>query len=138
MKYYNVEQNNMKKSVVYFVVLIFGFIIMLIFILLTMYYLTPNNYELIKWDENKFHHCNKIEYIIKSNTIINIGCIESDKYLMFPSQTNLIVSNIIKSQNISINEDNELVKSKYNSEIFLTNNSDIDKKITINFYSLNR
>ena len=55
-----------KKLLVNYVVIIFGFLIILIFILLSLYYLTPNNYELVKWDENKFKFENQIEYIIKS------------------------------------------------------------------------
>ena len=127
---------NTKKSVVHLVVLIFGFIIILIFILLATYYLTPNNYEIIDWDENKFILQNKIEFIIKPDSTIDIGTDNLDKYLKFSSQTNLIIKNFFKSQNVLINEDKELVKSKYKSEILLSNNTDAEEKVIVYFYSL--
>jgi hypothetical protein len=137
MEYFNTGQNEIKKSVVHLVVLIFGFIVIFIFILLTMYYLTPNNYEIIIWDENKFTLQNQIEYIIKPDSTLDIGSINLDKYLRFSSKTNLVIKNSFKSQSVLINEDKELVKSKYNSEILLSNNSDVDKKVIVYFYSLN-
>lgn len=137
MEYFDTNQSDIKKSIVHLVVLIFGFIVILIFILLGMYYITPNNYEIMNWDENKFTLQNQIEYIIQPYTTIDIGSIILNKYLKFSSQTNLIIKNIFKSQNILINKDKELVKSKYNSGILLSNNSDIEKKVIIYFYSLN-
>lgn len=137
IKYFDNNQINIKKSLVHYLIVIFGFIVILIFILLIIYYMTPNNYELINWDENKFTFQNQIEYVIKPYNTINIGCSNLDKYLKFSSKTDLIIKNIFKSQNILINEDKELIKSKYNSEIFLSNNSNIEKKVIIYFYSLN-
>jgi len=137
MEYFNTNQNDIKRSFVHIVVLIFGFIVILIFILLAMYYLTPNNYEIINWDENKFILQNQIEYVIKPDTTIEISNINLDKYLKFSSQTNVVIKNSFKSQSLLINEDKELVKSKYNSEILLSNNSDVDKKVIVYFYSLN-
>lgn len=137
MQYFDANQSNIRKSIVHFVVLIFGLVIILIFILLVMYYITPNNYELLNWDENKFILQNQIEYMIKPNTTINIENIYLNKYLRFSSQTNLIIKNVFKSQNIIINKNEVLVKSKYNSEILLSNNSDIEEKVVIYFYSLN-
>lgn len=137
MEYFNTKQIDVKKSVVHLVVLIFGFIIILIFILLAIYYLTPNNYEIINWDENKFFLQNQIEYIIKPDATIEIENIYLNKYLKFSSQSNLIIKNSFKSQSIVVNEDKELIKSKYNSEILLSNNSDVEKKIIIYFYSIN-
>lgn len=137
MEYFNTKQIDIKKSVVHLVVLIFGFIVILIFILLATYYLTPNNYEIINWDENKFIFHNQIEYVIKPDATIEIENIYLDKYLKFSSQTNVVIKNSFKSQNLIINGDKELVKSKYNSEILLSNNSDIEKKVIVYFYSLN-
>jgi len=133
----NTDFNIIKKIFVNYTVIIFGFIIILIFILLSLYYLTPNNYKLIKWDENKFKFENKIEYVIKPDSTTNINNNDFNKYLRFSEQTNLVVKNIFKSQNIIILNDIELITSKYNSEIFLINNSELEKKITIQFYSLN-
>lgn len=137
MEYFNTNQNDIKRSVVHLVVLIFGFIVIFIFILLAMYYLTPNNYEIINWDENKFILQNQIEYVIKPDSTISVENIYLDKYLKFSSQTNIVIKNSFKSQSLLINENKELIKSKYNSEIFLPNNSDVDKKVIVYFYSLN-
>jgi hypothetical protein len=136
MEYFNTNKNDIKSSFVHIVVLIFGFIVILIFILLAMYYLTPNNYEIINWDQNKFIIQNQIEYVIKPDTTIEIENINLNKYLKFSSQTNVVIKNSFKSQSLLINEDKELVKSKYNSEILLSNNSDNDKKVIVYFYSL--
>jgi hypothetical protein len=141
---YDFNSNSIRKSFVNYAVVIFAFTIILIFILLLLYYLTPNNYELIKWNDgesNKFKLENEIEYIIKPDTIINIGDIynkdNNAKYLRFSTQTNLLIKNILKSQNIIMDNSNELVKPRYNSEISLVNNSKLEKKILIQFYSLN-
>jgi len=130
------KNQNIKISVVHSVVLIFGFIVILIFILLTTYYLTPNNYEIIDWDENKFILQNQIEYIIKPNSIIDISFNNLDKYLKIPSQTNLVIRNYFKSQSVFIDEEKHLLKSKYNSEILLSNNSNVEKKVIVYFYLL--
>lgn len=135
MEYFN-DNKNIKKSVVHLVVMIFGVIVILIFILLSMYYLTPNNYEIINLDENKFILQNQIEHIIKPYSTIEIGSNNLDKYFKFSSQTNLVIKNSFKSQNVIINGEKQLLKSKYNSKILLSNNSDVEKKVIIYFYSL--
>lgn len=125
-----------RKTIVNYVVVIFALIFILIFILLGFYYLTPNNYLLIKWEEEKFKLENTTEYIVKpdSSSLIDLDNTNSDKYLKFSEQTNLVVKNSFKSQSIDI--DKELIKSKCNSEIFIINNSDVDKKIIVQFYSI--
>lgn len=126
-----------RKTIVNYVVVIFGIIFILIFILLGLYYLTPNNYLIEKWDEGKFKLENTIEYEIKSNssTLIDLDKTNLDKYLKFSEQTNLVVKNSFKSQSIVI--DGELIKSKFGcSKIFIINNTGDEKKITIQFYSL--
>lgn len=125
-----------RKTIVNYVVVIFGLIFILIFILLGLYYLTPNNYQITKWEEGIFKLENTTEYIVKpdSSLLINLDNTDSDKYLKFSEQTNLVAKNSFKSQSIVINEG--LIKSKCNSEIFIINNSNIDKKITVQFYSI--
>lgn len=125
-----------RKTIVNYVVVIFGIIFILIFMLLGLYYLTPNNYIIEKWEKDKFKLENTIEYTISSNSnsLIVLDNINYNKYLKFSEQTNLIVKNYFKSQSIII--DGELIKSKFNSEIFIINNSGNEKKITIQFYSL--
>jgi len=75
--------------------------------------------------------------VIKPDATIEIENIYLDKYLKFSSQTNIVLKNSFKSQSLLINGDKELLKSKYNSEILLSNNSDAEKKVIVNFYSLN-
>lgn len=124
-----------KKIIVNYTLVIFGFIIVLIFLLLGLYYLTPNNYLLIEWNNN-FKLVNTIEYILKpkSNSLVNF--VNNAKYLRFSETINLVVKNNFKSQNIIINKNIDLIESKYNSEIFMVNNLDIDKKIIVQFYSI--
>ena len=136
---FNIE----KKNIISIVVIIFTFIIGMIFILIALYYLTPNNYILIMLNDdlvNKFNLVDKIEYTIGSgsNTSLFIGSDEknTNKYLRFSDETNLIIKNFFKSQNIIVNKDTDLIKSKYNSEIFIINNSDTDKKIIVQYYTL--
>lgn len=125
-----------RKTIVNYVVIIFGLIFILIFILLGLYYLTPNNYLIAKWEEGIFKLENTIEYIVKpdSSLSIDLDNTNSDKYLKFSEQTNLVVKNSFKSQSVVI--DKELIKSKCNSEIFIVNNSNVDKKIIVQFYSI--
>lgn len=134
---FNFENNFNMKCIVNYLVLIFGIIIILIFILFIIYYLTPNNYEILTFEDLKFNFQKQIQLIIKpkSTTQIDLST-DSLSYLKFPSKTNLVIKNIYKSQNIYINNDNELIKSKYNSKIFLVNNSDSEQKIIIYFYLL--
>jgi hypothetical protein len=134
---FNIE----KKNIVNIGVLIFALITVMIFILIVLYYLTPNNYLIIILDKNKddkFKLVNEIEYTIEPNSslIINNDDIDTNKYLKFSEETNLIIKNFFKSQNITINKDTDLIKSKYNSEIFIVNNLDKEKKIKIQFYVL--
>lgn len=136
-QYENISDfGKIRKTIVNYVVVIFGLIFILIFILLGLYYLTPNNYQIIKWEEERFKLENTTEYMIKydSSSLIVLDNVNTDKYLKFSEQTNLVIKNSFKSQSIVI--DGELIKSKYNSEIFIINNSNIDKKIIVQFYSL--
>lgn len=133
-----------RKTIVNYIVVIFGIIFILIFILLGFYYLTPNNYIIVKWEEGKFKLENTIEYEIKPNSSLAIDLENNNlnkylkylKYLKFSEQTNLVVKNSFKSQSINIDSDGELIKSKFNSEIFIINNTGDEKKITVWFYSL--
>lgn len=130
-----------KKTIINYTVIIFIFIVILIFILLSFYYLTPNNYLIIKWTDDKFKFKleNTIEYLIKPDTSLIINSQDNvnlqDMYLRFSENVNLIAKNSFKSQSIDVNKDIELIKSKYNSQIFLINDSNTDKKIIIQFYS---
>lgn len=125
-----------RKIIVNYTVVIFGIIFILIFMLLGLYYLTPNNYIIEGWEKDKFKLENTIEYTISSgsNSLIVLNNTNYDKYLKFSEKANLIVKNYFKSQSIIV--DGELIKSKFNSEIFIINNTKDEKKIIIQFYSL--
>lgn len=122
----------LRKTIVNYLVIIFGLIIILIFILLSIYYVTPNNYILKEWNKNKFKFENKNEYIIKPDTTLLIDT-NSNRYLRFSEQCYLIVKNSFKSQTININKNIELIKSK-NSEIYIINNTNNEIKIIVEFY----
>lgn len=127
--------NKIKKITVNYTVIIFGLIIILIFILLALYYLTPNNYKIELFDDNKFIKKKEVEYKIKPNSTLNI-IVKTDEYLKSSNiPINYIIKNWFKSQNVLIDKDNDLIKIKYGSEIFLSNNSNEEKKIIIQFYS---
>lgn len=137
------DVGNTRKIIVNYTVIIFGFIVILIILLLGIYYLSPNNYLILKWEDNKFKLEKTVEYIIKpdSNLLIDSENSEnlkndSNKYLKFSESINLIIKNSFKSQNIIYNKDIDLIKSQYNSKIFIVNNSDIEKKITLQYYSI--
>ena len=125
-----------RKIIVNYTVVIFGIIFILIFMLLGLYYLTPNNYIIEGWEKDKFKLENTIEYTISSgsNSLIVLNNTNYDKYLKFSEKANLIVKNYFKSQSIIV--DGKLIKSKFNSEIFIINNTKDEKKIIIQFYSL--
>lgn len=127
--------SKIRKTIVNYIVVIFGIIFILIFILLGLYYLTPNNYIITKWEEEKFKLENTIEYTVNpySSSLIDLN-FPSDKYLKFSEQINLVVKNFFKSQSVDI--DGELIKSKFKSSISIINNTCDEKKITVKFYSL--
>lgn len=135
---YHIDFNKIKKTVVNYTVIIFGIIIILIFILLILYYITPNNYEILKFDNKKFKFKNEIELIIEPNSKIKINKMNDDvkTCVKLPIETNVVIKNIFKSQNICINNDDELIKLRYDSEIFLINDSNSQKKIIAQFYSI--
>ena len=130
--------NKIKKNIVNYTIIIFGFVFILIFLLLTLYYLTPNNYKITNWDESKFKFEEQIEFAIKPESIKKINISKGiSKYLRFREKTNLIVKNFFKSQSVYVSDDNDLIISKYNSEIFIVNNSNSEKHFIIKYYSLN-
>lgn len=128
---------SIKKSIINYLIMIFGLVIVIIFILLSIYYVTPNNYLIITFDNNdKLKFVSEIEYTIKPNSSKQIDLVDSNQYIRFSEQTELVISNSFKSQNVSIPKDNELVKIMYGSNIFIVNNSRNEKNINIQTYLL--
>lgn len=128
-----------KKLIINYMIMIFGFIIVIIFILLSLYYITPNNYQIITFnnnDDNKLKFVSQNEYTIEPNSSKQIDLVNSNIYIRFSEQTELVISNLLKSQNISISKDNELIKIMYGSTIYIINNSMDKKKINVKTYLL--
>lgn len=138
----NLNYDNIKSLLVNYTIIIFGIIFILIFILLILYYITPNNYELIKWDISKdnFIYLNQIEIILKPDSILNLkeyldlNKIKFDNYFKISSKMNIIFKNLFKSQNVHIEEESEIFMSKFNSDILIPNDNNEDKKISIYLY----
>ena len=127
-----------KKNIVNYVVLIFGIVVILIFLLLIIYYITPNNYEIVELEDNKFKFVSQIDYTLKPDSTTKINILDDNaKYIGITENINIIIKNSFKSQNILIGMDNKLIKIKFDSEIFLVNNTNLDKNVGIKFYSLN-
>lgn len=146
IEYDNNNFSQIRKTVVNYTVVIFGLIFIMIFILLGLYYLTPNNYSIFKWIDvsGKLKLIKTVEYIIKpySNLFVNfqtIETIETNKtniYLKFSEKTNLMVKNNFKSQIVEIDTEQLVLVDTYGSEIYIINNSNTEKKITVQFYSV--
>lgn len=144
--------NNLKKKAVIGLIFIFGFISILIFLLVIVYYTTPDNYQLIDFDEekNNFKNIGKIDIDLDldlglglgfgSNTVFNLkeyltsNNVEFDDYFRISSKTPIIFKNSFKSQNVDVDE-NKIFMSKFNSQILIT--SDTNKKITVYLYKKN-
>lgn len=130
------DENNLTKIIVNYFVLIFIFIIFLIIILLLFYYLTPNNYSLINFDIEKYQQINQTEYTIKpySNILLNHIDIKN-KLLKFNQDTNLLVKNLFKSQNLYYSE-NLLLKVNYLSDLIILNDTNKEMNIKLTMYKL--
>ena len=127
---------NFIRPIVNFFVLVFVIITLLIAVLLVIYYSTPNNYIIYKFDKTKFNPENKqIEYIVEPGSNIKI---KSSDYMglkiRFSTDTNLLIKNIFKSQNIFVNS-NDLVDIMYNSDVIIINDTDLEKKLILNLYN---
>lgn len=147
------NNQNMRKITVYFFLTIFIIVIILTILSLFLYYLTPNNYIIEIFDESKYVLIEEQDIIIKSDS--NIEFLKSDKDNIFfkfvqlnnfntyieninkydikNNDVQLLIKNLIKSQNIMCNQ-NELVKILYNSQIILINQIDSDIIIKILMY----
>jgi hypothetical protein len=129
------NNSNVTKIVVKYFIGIFFIIITLVFLLLVLYYSTPNNYIIVPNNNDIFKISKQINLKIKSNEKIKINFKDlSDDYIGFDSKTNLIIKNCIKSQNVSMVTD-ELLKSRFGSDIYVVNFSDEDIDLNINYYN---
>ena len=129
------EERNIGKTIVSFYVLVFVIVTIFIVIFLLAYYLTPNNYVLLKFVPDKFILDKQKEYTIESNSNITIGVEHTnDKLIRFDKETNLLIQNYFKSQGIICFPD-DLVKTKYYSSIVILNSTDKPVTLTVKFYN---
>lgn len=128
------DRKNITKLIVDFYISFFIIIIFLITTLLILYYLTPNNYKIIKFESEKFIFNGTMEYIIEPNSNITIENFNlTNKYIMFNKETNVLVQNFFKSQGI-LCLPNELLFIKFLSDVVILNSTDKPIKISIKFY----
>ena len=129
------EEKNIGKIITSFYVIIFVVVTILIVIFLLAYYLTPNNYILIKFIPDKFTLDKQKEYTIKPHSNITIEYDDlKNKLIGFDKETNLLVQNYYKSQGITCMSD-DLIKIKYSSSILILNSTDNPVNLTIRFYN---
>jgi len=131
MVIYNYNTNKKSHNLVNIGIIIFGIIIILAIILIVVYYVTPNNYKIEKFDNNyKIIKKENIEIEKNSIYIFNYEDYSSYYIRIIDDEQYLIIENYFKSQNIVSNSDN-LIKLLYNSNIKIINNS--ENKIIINY-----
>lgn len=119
------------KIYIYYLINFFILICMLISSLLSLYYITPTNYDIKLLDNNKNLY-KKIT--VKPNSTYKLLKKKiKNKYIYFDKNLNLIFSNIFKSSDIFY--DNKYMVKTYNSDIIIVNNT--NKNITVNIYFVN-
>lgn len=129
------DKKNITRTIVNFYIFIFALVSILIALLVVTYYLTPNNYELVKFDSDKFILISQKEYMIESGTNLVIEPNDlTNKLLGFGEKTNLIVQNYFKSQGV-ICLSEELIKVKYSSSIMILNSTNKPVNLLVKFYS---
>jgi hypothetical protein len=149
-------QKNYKNTtglVVNFFITIFVIVVILTVFLLLLYYLTPNNYIIELFDESKYNFVKEFTVNIGPGLNFNVPNSDSDSnFLKFDkinnldivteqtdipteqfNNINLLIKNTIKSQSIICNQ-NELVWTKYGSNIIILNQSENNIGIKVSIY----
>lgn len=123
---------------------LFGLIVVLIVICLVFYFILPNNYKIVSKDKttkninktkielngvNVNDESNRIKINSKktNNKIIKFNIDERNNNL------NLIISNSLKSQNITLSEDTYL--EIYDSDLTIINNKNYPVTLEIEFFA---
>lgn len=126
---------NYRKLYIYYTVNFFMTIFICIGILISLYYITPDNYELVS--KNKIKNKNNSvvkKIIIKKNSSYqldnNLVC---DVIFSFDKNLNLIFNNLLKSQTLYYKK-NKYIKTKLSSNIIISNNEDNDIEIKLKYY----
>lgn len=136
---------------IFYMIRIFAMIIFLIGILLILYYITPNNYQLQKFTSdfntnsnsntnsnensdsptNNFILIKTIELEILGNSQIKFE--HSNYYLKVNKEISLIVTNLLKSQKIILGP-NQLIKINSNSQMIILNETDKNETIIVEYF----
>lgn len=124
-----------EKNIINIIIWIFIIIITLIFILLMLYYFTPNNYIIIKNTGIIGYTKSEYKISIEPNSKIYLDYSKYNNktlYISFSKETNIIVKNYFKSQNVLVIPEN-LIQIKNNSDVIITNHQDKKINLIVNF-----
>lgn len=105
----------------------------MIIILINIYYITPNNYEILE-NNIKVKNIKKEIFTINPKNNLQIDCKET-KYFKFNKDVNLIISNWYKSQNIFLTKSN-ILQTKFNSKITIENSTSKPLDLEIKYYKI--
>lgn len=122
------------KIFIYYTTIIFIYVTILIVILLNIYYITPNNYKIINLIDSNLIIMDQQKIIIKPNEKYNLDYKLKSEYINFNKDTNVIISNFVKSQNITIDK-SQILNVKFGSELIILNNAKSDINLKISFYN---
>jgi hypothetical protein len=115
-----------KSEIVKIIIQIFIIITLLLIVMLAIYYITPNNYSILKLTDN-FIIVESKKIIIEPNSEYYLEFSNfKNKYLKFNKINNRIsihAENYLKSQSILYKDDNQLIKLNNNTNIILHNNN---------------
>lgn len=128
------DTNSLKKIIINYFISIFVIICIFVIVLLVLYYLTPNNYIIHKFDLNKYVYNKEVILDILPNKFEKLTTNEYlNLYLHSTTNINLIISNNFKSQNISLTPD-EIIQIKYDSDLIITNYTNEKNKVIFSLY----
>ncbi len=127
---------NSKKLYIYYTVNFFMTICICIGLLISLYYITPDNYTLISKDEIKDRNNSIVKrIIIKKNSSYQLDSNLIDGgVLTFDKNLNLLFTNSLKSQNLCYKK-NTFIKTKLSSSIIVSNDGDKDIEIKFKYYT---
>jgi len=129
---------NITRLIVNFFLSIFVIVTILIVLFLGLYYFTPNNYVITKLDMSKYKSDKKKFFNIGPNSKIKLSYSDysdySDYYIGFDLETNLMIQNSFKSQNIFISPDIP-IQIRFGSDVFIINPTENEINLNVTFYS---
>ncbi len=128
---------NSRKLYIYYTVNFFMTICICIGLLISLYYITPDNYELISKDTIFFYHNSIVKkIIIKKNSCYELNNnLVINGILSFDKNLNLLFKNLLKSQTLCYKK-NSYIMTKLLSNIIISNDTDQDIEIKLKYYKL--